>query len=227
MKYIYKTLIFSLLFFVLLVMSLHSTHAQVTLSGRLVDRESGDAIEFANVALLSPEDSSVVTGAQTNLDGNFKLKAERGEYILRAGFVGYGEHYEKVRLRRSAKKMGKIALVEESKLLEEVEIEATEPLFDNDIDKRTFNVENSIVSEGGTAVELMETLPSVQVDEDGNIAMRGSGDILIYIDARPTNLTADDTEGVLGQFPANTIESVELITNPSSKYDAEGVGGIS
>jgi iron complex outermembrane recepter protein len=98
--------------------------------------------------------------------------------------------------------------------------------MENEIDKRVFNVENSIVAEGGTAIDLLETLPSVQVDEEGGISMRGSGNILIYINGRPTNMMGDDTESILAQFPANSIQKVELISNPSARYDAEGIGGI-
>lgn len=105
-------------------------------------------------------------------------------------------------------------------------MEGVTSMFKTDIDKRRYDVENSIVAEGATATELLETLPSIQIDDEGGISMRGSGDILIYINGRPSNLSEDDAESILEQFPASSIKSVELITNPSSRYDAAGVGGI-
>src|SRR5690606_19603289 len=110
--------------------------------------------------------------------------------------------------------------------LEEVTVQGVTSMFETDIDKRRYNVENSIVAGGATASELLSTLPSIQVDEQGSISMRGSGNVLIYINGRPSNLSGDDEEAILAQFPASSIQTVELITNPLSRYDAAGVGGI-
>ena len=107
-----------------------------------------------------------------------------------------------------------------------VEVTAAAALFRTEADRRVFNVENMTISDGGTAIQLLETLPSVQVDDEGNLSLRGSGNILIYINGRPTNLSSDETESILEQYPASAIREVELITNPSARYDAEGIGGI-
>ncbi|MCC5919185.1 MAG: TonB-dependent receptor [Cyclobacteriaceae bacterium] len=202
------------------------TYAQVQISGKVVDRVTGDPIEFTNAAFLSVQDSSVVGGSMTGLDGSFTVSLSPGEYLLRVGFVGYETLMRKIEVGNSDKDLGRIGLKESSELLQEVQIEAAASMFKNDIDKKVFNVENTVVAEGGSAIDLLETLPSVQVDENGNISMRGTGDIQIFINGRPTNMMASDTESVLEQFPANTIESVELITNPSSRYEAQGSGGI-
>ena len=204
-------------------------HAQnYTIKGKVNDRESNQPMEFANVALLSIADSSLVTGGMTDLDGTFSFETDQiGDFILRVGFIGYENYFKNISVgEKPTVNVGTIRVITDATNLQEVVVEGVTSMFESDIDKRTFNVENSIVAEGATATELLETLPSIQVDDEGGISMRGSGNILIYINGRPSNLSGDDAESILAQFPANSIKSVELITNPSSRYDAAGVGGI-
>ncbi|GAB3648191.1 outer membrane beta-barrel family protein [Echinicola sediminis] len=198
-----------------------------TLKGRVVDQSDGESLEFANVALLRSADSTVVTGGMTDLKGQFEFDASQGDYLFRVGFIGYTSYFEQVSLgQKNTYNFGLIKLVSDTEDLDEVLVEGVTSMFESDIDKRRYNVENSIVAEGATASELLATLPSIQVDEEGSITMRGSGNVLIYINGRPSNLSGENTEAILSQFPANSIKEVELITNPSSRYDAAGVGGI-
>ncbi|EIM73022.1 TonB-dependent receptor [Nitritalea halalkaliphila LW7] len=200
---------------------------ELRLRGKVVDAGSGDPLEFANVALLSPSDSTLITGSMTDLDGTFDFSVPAEGYILRVGFIGYDDFFRSLRPNdRKEINLGTLRLENTAKNLDEVVVQGVASMFESDIDKRRYNVENSIVAEGATASELLSTLPSIQVDDEGGISMRGSGNILIYINGRPSNLSGDDAESILEQFPANSIQSVELITNPSSRYDAAGVGGI-
>jgi iron complex outermembrane recepter protein len=199
----------------------------ISLKGRVKEKGSEKPLEFANVALLSVSDSSVIGGGMTGLDGGFDFITKPGKYILRVGFIGYDSHYRNLELgERRNVNLGTINLALDAANLQEVVVEGVNSIFESDIDKRRYDVENSVVAEGATATELLETLPSIQIDDEGGITMRGSGEILIYINGRPSNLSGDDAESILSQFPANSIKSVELITNPSSRYDAAGVGGI-
>jgi iron complex outermembrane recepter protein len=211
----------------ILIYTISATAQDVNLKGKVRDADSKDPLEFANVALLDKSDSSVVAGGMSDIDGSFNFVAQPGEYILRIGFIGYTNYFDEVELgdRRNVN-FGTLELVSDATNLDEVTVEGVTSIFESDIDKRRYDVENSVVAEGATASELLETLPSIQVDDEGGITMRGSGDILIYINGRPSNLSGDDAESILEQFPANSIKSVELITNPSSRYDAAGVGGI-
>ncbi|SFA72105.1 TonB-dependent receptor domain-containing protein [Algoriphagus aquimarinus] len=215
-----------LLFF--LMSSFDAFAQEIRVKGKVMDGKREAALEFANIALLSPNDSAVVTGGMSDLDGSFEFVTNPGDYILRVGFIGYLEFYEKITLgtNKNSVNLGTITLEEDAQNLQEVVVEGVTSMFESDIDKRIYNVENSIVAEGQTASQLLSTLPSIQVDDEGGITMRGSGNILIYINGRPSNLSGDDAESILSQFPANSIKSVELITNPSSRYDATGVGGI-
>jgi iron complex outermembrane recepter protein len=196
------------------------------LSGRIFDADNDEPLPFANVSLLQLGDSSVVTGGVTDFDGRFSFDAEPGKYIFRAGFVGYRHYFESLTVANQNIRVKDILLRPTAAALQEVEVRASALLFETDIDKRIYNVENSIVAEGGTAADVLSTLPSIQVDEEGGISMRGSGAVLIYINGRPSNLSSDEMESILEQLPANSVKSVELITNPSSRYDAQGVAGI-
>ncbi len=200
---------------------------EIIIKGKVKEKGSDKALEFANVALLSVNDSVVVDGSISDLDGGFDFISKPGNYILRVGFIGYDSYFKNLELgERRNVNLGMISLSSNAANLETVVVEGVKSIFESDIDKRRYDVENSIVAEGATASELLETLPSIQVDDEGGITMRGSGEVLIYINGRPSNLSGDDAESILSQFPANSIKSVELITNPSSRYDAAGVGGI-
>ncbi|UJP65631.1 outer membrane beta-barrel family protein [Mongoliitalea daihaiensis] len=199
----------------------------VTVKGRVINAETSEVLEFANVAILSPQDSSLIKGAVSELDGTFSLLLPQGSYLLRVNFIGYENYFRSFQIGdRNPYNLGNIRVRPAATDLGEVVVEGVASIFESDIDKRTYNVENSIVAEGATAAELLSTLPSIQVDEQGGISMRGSGEVMIFINGRPSNLGGGDMESILSQFPANSIKSVELITNPSSRYDAAGVGGI-
>jgi len=223
MKYIYSLLTISTI-----LIPLHFAFAQsFTIKGKILDAESSKPLEFANIALLNPVDSALITGNMTDLEGKFTVEVPAGNYIFRAGFMGYEDFSRAISIGSKPNfNAGTIRLQPTSTNLQEVTVEGVASIFESDIDKRRYHVENSIVAEGATAAELLGTLPSIQVDDEGGITMRGSGNILIFINGRPSSLSGDDAESLLAQFPANSIKTIELITNPSSQYDAVGVGGI-
>ncbi|PSL05743.1 outer membrane beta-barrel family protein [Cecembia rubra] len=204
-------------------------HAQTTtIKGKVSDGDNNRPMEFANIALLTIEDSSLVTGGMTDLEGRFSFDTDqKGNFMLRVGFMGYENYWQEVSLgNKNILNLGNIIIRVDATNLQEVVVEGVTSMFESDVDKRKYNVANSILAEGASAAELLATLPSIQMDDEGEISMRGSGDILIYINGRPSNISGDGIDAVLSQFPANSIESIELITNPSARYDATGVGGI-
>ncbi len=212
--------------FLLILLSSNHSIGQTVLKGTVIQSETEETLEFANASLMSLSDSSMVTGGVADMEGRFELQADPGTYYLRLGYIGFQELWREVELEQGINDLGEIGLASLSEELGEIVVEAAASLFRSEFDRRVFSMENTVVAEGGTALQVLETLPSVMVDEEGNISMRGSGNIEIHINGRPTNLTSDDTESILEQFPADAIESLELITNPSARYDAEGVGGI-
>jgi iron complex outermembrane recepter protein len=205
----------------------YTSSAQNTLTGRILNSDTNQPVEFAQVALMAITDSSLVTGGITDYNGRFEINPPgTGSFHLRISFIGYNEKWQQVVINSGTNRIQPILIESSDTRLGEVEITAAASLFRSEADRRIYNVENMTIAEGGTAIQLLETLPSVQVDEEGNLSMRGSGNILIYINGRPSNLSSDETESILEQFPASAIKNVELITNPSARYDAEGVGGI-
>jgi iron complex outermembrane recepter protein len=214
------------IFLLSFIFSFSVTTGQTLITGTVAAGHNSEPLEFTQVALMEPADSSLITGAVSDFDGSFEVRTAPGSYLLRVTFVGYEELWKEVEISGSTVDMGTIFLSQGTEELDEVEITASARLFRSEVDRRIYSVENMPLAEGGTAIQVLETLPSVQVDQEGNISLRGSGNILIYIDGRPTNLSSDDAESILEQYPANLIRDVELITNPSARYEAEGVGGI-
>jgi outer membrane receptor protein involved in Fe transport len=199
-------------------------------SGVVLDAVTNAPVEYATVALLSPRDSSLVTGTVTNPQGQFVLESvPAGAYRMRITYIGYRNAVKEnlvVRADVPAVDLGSIKIRPSSQALAEVVVTAEKPLFEQSIDKRVFNVEKSIVSEGGSATDILETIPSVSVDVEGNVSLRGSGNVTILIDGKPSGLTGADRAAVLQQIPAASIERIEVVTNPSARYDAEGMSGI-
>ena len=201
-----------------------------TITGSVFDSKSGEAIEFASVALLHPNDSSMVTGDVTAANGSFSISASHGTYLMRISFMGYNTYYHSSPITLSAKSptiaLGKIQIVPAATLMEEVTITAERSMVEYQLDKRVINVDKNIVTGGGTATDVLENVPSVAIDNDGNVTLRGSSNVTVLINGRPYELMGSDLETLLEQIPASTVENIEVITNPSAKYDPEGMSGI-
>ncbi|WP_343702848.1 TonB-dependent receptor [Chitinophaga sp.] len=189
--------------------------------GKLVDGQTKKGVEYASVALLRQKDSSVVTGMLSKPNGDFNLEnLPFGPFLLRINFMGYNTIYKKVSVTPQAmsQDLGNIRMEPNAKALAEVEVTGQRSAFQMNIDKKVFNVDRNLTSVGGTATDVLKSVPSVNVDIDGNVQVRNSSPT-IFVDGKPSTLSLD-------QIPADAIESVELITNPSAKYDAEGMSGI-
>lgn len=191
------------------------------LYGKLVDAKTGKAIEYASVTLLKQKDSSLVTGMLTKSNGDFSLEnLPFGPMILRVNFMGYTTLQKKVLLSPQTieQDLGNIKMQQNVKTLQSVEVTGQKSAFSMGIDKKIFNVDRNLSSVGGTAQDVLKSVPSVNVDLDGNVTVRNASPN-IFVDGKPSTLTLD-------QIPADAIESIELVTNPSAKYDAEGMSGI-
>lgn len=212
---------------IFLFSGIHVLVAQNTeILGKLQNPQK-EAIPFANVVLYSA-DTTLITGATTDIDGNFLLKSSQGKYLLKFSFLSYSEVWQSISIAENQKvlKLGTVTMQEETKSLQEVEIVAEKSNMELKLDKRVFNVEQDLANIGGDASDVLNNVPSVDVDADGNISLRGSGGVRILIDGRQSGLVADGTADALRQIPAELIDRVEVITNPSARYDAEGQVGI-
>jgi len=234
-KYVNKTTL--LLFVLLLVFFAHLATGQRNerqktgaISGQVIDAASNQPVEYATVSVFSRRDSALVTGTVSNEKGEFNVdQIPAGAYRVKISYIGYRTSTKEnlqIDGQEPVKNLGIIKLNASSQALQEVVVSAEQPVFEQSIDKKVFNVEKNIVSLGGSATDILETVPSIAVDADGGISLRGSGGVVILIDGKPSSLTGADRAAILEQIPASAIESIEIITNPSSKYDAEGMSGI-
>ncbi len=210
----------------LLINSLSSVAQNGHLHGKVLDAMNGEAMEFASVALYNTTDSSLVTGVITDTSGDFEMtELNQGSYFVRTQFLGY-ETKLSGSFTLSARQnlnIGSISLEPSTQLVEEVTVTGTRINALNRLDRQTYLAEQFESAKGGSAVDLLKNMPSVALNGLGEITVRGSSGFLVLIDGKPV-LT--DAQTALGQLPANMVNSVELITSPSAKYDPDGKAGI-
>lgn len=201
--------------------------AKGTITGKVVDQSSEVPMEYTSIAIYRMRDSSLVTGTVTNTNGSFVMDdVPFGQYYMEIKFVGYEKKVlRQVILNRETRNLdlGVIQLSLGSERIDEVEIIADQRRVEYKLDKKVVNVSEDLSAAGGTAADVLENTPSVTVDIEGNVSLRGSGNFTVLINGKPTVLDAGDA---LRQIPASTIQNIEIITNPSVKYDPDGNGGI-
>jgi outer membrane receptor protein involved in Fe transport len=197
----------------------------VRIRGQVLD-EHKNAIPYASAALYKAADSSMVGGAVTDEAGKFEIETKTGAYYLKITFLSFEEHVVPLpNVTSQDTELGAITLKSGSKLLEEVEITGEKSQMELQLDKRVFNVGKDLSNSGGSAADILSNLPSVNVEPDGTVSLRGSENVRILIDGRPSGLTSRDPDA-LRKLQGNLVERVEIITNPSSRYDAAGEVGI-
>ena len=198
-----------------------------SIRGSVVDSVAQAPLEYANIILFDNQTGSQVDGTISHKDGHFEIAPLRpGTFDLEIKFMGFhAKRIEDVRLMppEMAVDLGTIALRRAVIALDGVEVSAEKPDMVFKIDKKVINVDKQITARAGTAVDVLENVPSVTVDIEGNVSLRGSSSFTVLIDNRPTVLEPNE---VLQQIPASTIDNIEIITNPSAKYDPDGVSGI-
>lgn len=207
------------LFFFLFPLFAVATVGQ-NLSGVVQDAEH-QPIAYATVSLLS-QDSTLLTGTITDDKGAFSLSQQNGKYLLQVSFVGYRTICQPV---ESGSKPLVLTLHEESAQLGEVEVSGKRPLVERQFDKLVLNVSNSPFAAGSNGKDILKKAPGVNVDKDGNVTVNGKS-VAVYIDGRPSYLSGEQLKAMLEGTDGNTIEKIEIISNPSAKYDAAGSGGI-
>ena len=197
------------------------------ITGIITDGTSNQPVPYASVAIYHTKDSTLVTGVLSKDDGSFVLdKLPYGNYYIIVTFVGYKKHKVNEILLSSAKKsvaLGAVKVLTSTTTLKEVEVVGTVPPVTYQIDKKVVNIAQNITAAGSTLAEALQNAPSIQTDVEGNITLRGSSSYTVLIDGRPSPIAGSEA---LQQIPANLVQNVELITNPSAKYDPDGSAGI-
>lgn len=202
-----------------------SSDAKAEITG-LVEDTDGTPIPNATVAIYNQEESEIITGTSTEEDGGFSLMIEPGTYVLRISYVSYRTYRSNIDLSAGEiMELETVTLQNEGAVMDELIVEGEQSYMQMNFDSRSFNVGNDITSLGGSALDVLDNVPSITVDYEGNVALRGNSGVQVLINGRPSSLVRNGTEA-LSSIPSNVIEEVEIITNPSARYSAEGTGGI-
>ena len=214
----------SLLPLLLLLANAPAAQAQTTgrMDGLLLDAASQQPLPFAGVLLLRASDSTFVTGTQSLESGAFAFeKVPLGSYVLKATVVGYRTGRRAVALTSAAPELhlGPLRLRTAATRLAEVVVQGERAIVTDNLDKKVIDVTKDLTATGGTAVDVLQNVPSVTVDQSGAVSLRGSTNVRILVDGKPTGVTLD-------QLPASSIQTIEVVTNPTARYDAEGSAGI-
>ncbi|MCP4441397.1 MAG: TonB-dependent receptor [Aureispira sp.] len=219
----------------LCLITTHETTAQTApaigkITGLVQDQKSKAAIEFATVSILQVTDSTLITGTVTDEKGAFLIeKIPLGTYLLKMDFIGYKSQLigpVAFSATQPVLQQPTTFLSINAENLETAEVTADQNMMQLGIDRKIFNVEKDQLTKGGTATDVLRNTPTLSVDMDGVISLRGSQGVTVLINGKPSALTGANRKAVLDQIPASMIKQVEIITNPSAKYDPEGVSGI-
>ncbi|HEV8513630.1 MAG TPA: TonB-dependent receptor [Cyclobacteriaceae bacterium] len=219
-----------LLFFIASIVC-STVYAQKTIgiSGVVIDSLTQKPVEFATVALVDPSNNKPINGAVCDESGKFLIpKAAKGSYALIISFVGYANKKVSVQIleKNSEINLGTIILSPSVKMLHEVVVEGQKTLVEEKVDRTIYNAEQDLTTKGGDASDVLKRVPMLTVDIDGNVSLRGSANVKVLINNKPSTISANSVADALKQIPADMIKTVEVITSPSSKYDAEGSAGI-
>ncbi len=202
--------------------------AKGSVSGRVVNNDSGEPMDFVTVQVVDSRTGKPLNmSASTASDGSFRLSSlPDGSYVVKIMNVGSVNQDRPVTVKGSDIDLGVIHLADDSKVLKEVVVEGVRSQMRFELDKKVFQVDANIASAGQSASELLESIPSVEVDQDGEVSLRGDTSVTVWINGKESGMTADNRAQILEQIPAESIDRIEVITNPSAKYSPEGTSGI-
>lgn len=224
-----KKLICIVLWMVWMVPVWAFVEATGSIRGKVIDSKTKEPMEFVNVSVRRSGTTVPLTGAITDPTGEFQLgKLSDGNYTLSVSFIGY-RTYEKdftYSTKDGNMDFKVIPLDPDTQMLGEVKVMGQKSQMKFEIDKKVFNVDQNIASTGGTASDVLSNIPSVEVDNEGEVSLRGSTSVTVWINGKASGLSADNRAQILEQMPAESIERIEVITNPSAKYSPEGTSGI-
>lgn len=207
---------------VALLVSGFVTSAQNQVKGSLADAKSGDALLYVNCVLLKTQDSSFAYGTTSDDKGQFTFKqVAAGDYLLRVSYIGYETYWHNVSVKGNAD-LGRLTLKKSSTVLDAVTVTAKKPLYAVDGEKQMYNVTEDPSVQTGTVSDVLQNAPGVEVDAEGNITLRGTQSVEIWINDRPSHMTEEALKQYIKQLPANSVDRVEVITNPSARYSSGG-----
>ena len=223
-----KKILFLLSFMSIMVVGFsQQTSKNYSIEGHLLDSLTKEVLPYANVGILKRSDTTFIKGTTSDNNGLFLIKGlDSGSYFLRISYMGYPSSLIPVNLNEKVSNIGNILMSKAVQNLEAVEIKADKLMYQYEADKKVYNVSEDPSVQTGSASDALQNAPGVWVDLEGNITLRGVSNVEIWINDKPSRIPADGLKTYLQQLPANTLERIEVMTNPSAKYSASGTGGI-
>ena len=197
---------------------------KIKITGNIIEKVSKQVLEYATITFINNRNPKVIFGGITNAKGEFDIEINPGSYDVKIEFISFKSNELKQQLFKDNTNLGQIALIEDANQLNEVIIRSEKTTVEIKLDKKVYNVGSDLMVKGGTVSDVLDNIPSVSVDSDGAVSLRGNSNVRILIDGRPSN--AINISEALRLIPADAIDKVEVVTNPSARYDSEGGGGL-
>ena len=200
----------------------------ITVTGQVIEQDTQETLPFVTVSIFDATSLNIVTGTVTNESGHFTVELPTGNYLLKISFIGFETLERKITAGglNPIFDLGKIELAASSESLDEVAIVAKRTTVSSDLDKKSFSLDDNVAQSGGSVLDAMKTMPGVTFDQEGKVVLRGSDKVVVLIDGKQSSLTGFGNQKGLSNIPAANIERIEIINNPSAKYDANGFAGI-
>ena len=199
---------------------------KIKISGNIADSETAEPLEYATISLVNERFPNRIQGGITDRNGNFDIEIFPGKYNITLEYIGFQKVTLKDRIIRETSPLGDFKLNINSESLNEVELVGERTEVEIRLDKRVYNVGKDITVRGGSVTDVMDNIPSVSVDVEGNISLRGNDNVRILVNGKPSGLVGLSGSAALRQLPAESIEKVEVVTSPSARYEASGTAGI-
>lgn len=211
--------------FLLSLTSFAQNQKRVTLSGTILEASTNQPLEYASIYAENTQDASIVSGGMSNAKGFFSFEVPEGSYYVKIDYLGYKTIEISNITVKGNTSIGLHKIYDDNQTLEEVTIIAERSTVDIKLDKKVYNVGQDMIVKGGTASDVLDNVPSISVDAEGTVSLRGNENVKVLIDGKPSGLASNISEA-MRIIPAESIEKVEVITNPSARYEAEGGAGI-
>lgn len=197
---------------------------KITITGKIIEKSSSLPLEYATITFTSTATNKVVSGGITDSNGDFKIVITSGVYNIKYEYISFKTIEIKEKSLTEDTNLGTIPLADSAQMLDAVEIRAEKTSVDIKLDKKVYSIGKDIMVRGGTVSDVLDNVPSISVSTEGTVALRGNENVRILIDGKPSN--AANVSDALRLISADAIDKVEVVTNPSARYDAEGGGGI-
>jgi len=205
-----------------------SLQAQGIVRGRVLDKQTDEVLQFVNIR-VTDTNGKLAGGDITDIKGSFSIgDLKDGHYTLHISFIGYKNTTRSFQItpQKRNQHFNSIYLAEDAQTLKEVQVTGQRSQMKLEVDRKTFTVDEVLAAAGGSVTDLLENIPSVEVTTDGEISLRGNSSVEVWINGKASGLTSDNRAEILQQIPAESIERIEVIDNPSAKYSPEGTAGI-